>query len=108
MLTIERLTDVSGNLMAGFFVRDGAGKAVAIGASCADGFVMPTQKRYARDVDLCRKVALLTGQPIKWNLSFYGRHCSSGTRQELMAQVRRCSDPRCNHTRRLSRIGRGR
>lgn len=91
-LTIDRcFHKVSGEPLAGFFVRNGIGKAVAIGAFCADGdgFVMPSQKRYARDTDLCRAIAKLTDLPIKWNLIFHGRHISSGTRQDLMRQVRR-------------------
>jgi hypothetical protein len=72
MLSIERLHAIDGHLLAGFFVRNGAGKVVAIGAFCKDGFVMPARKRYARDIDLCRKVAEITGEPIKWNLSLLG------------------------------------
>lgn len=44
MLNIERLTDKSGRVMAGFFVRNAANKVLAIGAP---GFVMPSRKRYA-------------------------------------------------------------
>jgi len=69
MLTIERLTSLQGNTMAGFFVRNRAGKAMAIGAFAGpNGFVMPTRKRYCRDIDLCRALGKLTGLPVKWNL----------------------------------------
>jgi hypothetical protein len=91
MLRIERLTHkVTGEPLAGFFVRNAIGKAVAVGAFSSDGgFVTPTLKRYCRDVDLCRKIGELTGIPIKWNLTFWCRHFTSHNRQDLMRRVRR-------------------
>lgn len=89
MLRIERLKDLSGREMNGFFVRNASGKALAIGAFSPDGgFVTPSRKRYARDVSLCVALARLTGIPVKWNLSMYDRHVTSGTNQELMRVVR--------------------
>ena len=90
-MTIERFTDLQGRQMAGFFVRNRAGKALAIGAfSRNGGFVHPTHKRYARDLSLCEALAKITGLPVSWNLSFYGRHVSSHGRQDLDKIVRKC------------------
>ena len=89
MLRIERFNDLQGRPLAGFFVRNGADKVVAVGAACADGFVMPSQKRYCRDLDLCRAISRLTNQPIKWNLTFWCNHVTSHNRQDLMRSLRR-------------------
>ena len=72
MLTIDRLYTIQGVRCCGFFVRNGRGKVIALGAdssSTSDGFVSIGAKRYAKDVDLCRSVWKLTGLPVKWNLS---------------------------------------
>jgi len=98
MLKIDRLTNLEGKPMAGFFVRNASGKVLAIGAwNLNRSFVKPTEKRYARDLSLCEALAKLTGCPVQWNIVWWCEHCSSGTRQELMRQVRQCRDRRHNH-----------
>ena len=94
-MKIERFHDLQGNLLAGFFVRNRIGKLVAIGANpkSGNGFVTPSHKCYARDVDLCRALGTLTGQPVKWNLVFYGNHLSSHNRQDLMRKIRQTRRP---------------
>jgi hypothetical protein len=99
MLEIERFKTPSGDNLVGFFVRNKINKVVAIGAYSQDGFVMPTRKRYARDVDLCRAIAKLTGLPIKWNLCYWGKYLSSGTRQDLMRQVKQRTSRMGIHSR---------
>jgi hypothetical protein len=88
-LRIERLETLSGHVQPGFFVRNRANKVLAIGAYSRDPFVMPSRKRYARDLGLCQAIAALTGLPMKWNLTWYCNHVTSGTNQELMHQVRK-------------------
>ena len=89
MLSIDRITDVSGREMPGFFVRNAKRKILAIGAfSQAHGFVMPSRKRYARDISLCEALGRITGLPVKWNIGYYGKIVCSGTEQELMRKVR--------------------
>jgi hypothetical protein len=97
MLRIERLETITGHPLPGFFVRNRADKVLAIGAFSSDGFVMPSRKRYVRDLPLCESIARLTGLPMKWNLSTYGEHISSGGNQQLMREVKRCSLSRHNH-----------
>lgn len=100
MLRIDRFHAIDGTPLRGFFVRDKANKVLAIGATSSatsEGYVMPSRKRYARDVELCRAIWKLTGVPMKWNLTFHGRHVTSHNNQDLMRTVRRCADPRCNH-----------
>ncbi len=89
MLRIERLETIDGRTMPGFFVRDGANKVVAIGAFSCEPFVMPSRKRYARDLNLCEAISRLTQVPIKWNLTMYGNHVTSHNRQDLMRRIRR-------------------
>ena len=97
MLTIERLEHkITGAILPGFFVRNRVGKVLAIGAYSQDGgFVMPSRKRYAKDVDLCRALGKLTGLPVKWNLTFWCNHVTSHTRQALMCSVRKCGCREC-------------
>ena len=97
MLRVERLKTMDGRTMAGFFVRNQAGRALAIGAFSSDPFVMPTAKRYAKDLPLCEAIARITGLPLKWNLAMYGPHVTSGTRQQLTQIVRKCRTPQHNH-----------
>lgn len=90
MIRIERLTNLQGREMPGFFVRNASNKVLAIGTFSANGgFVMPSRKRYARDISLCEALGRVTGLPVKWNLSCYGHHITSGTNQELMQIVKR-------------------
>ena len=84
-MTIDHMTTIDGRKRAGFFVRNRANKVLAIGAP---GWVMPSRKRYARDISLCAALAKLTGQPVRWNLSYYGKHVSSHGEQTLMRIVR--------------------
>ena len=87
MLTIDRIINIhTGAPLNGFFVRNRKRKALAFGSFHVEplrGFVMPLRKRYARDVSLCRRLANLTGLPVKWNLSYWCNRCTSGTEQEL-------------------------
>jgi hypothetical protein len=93
-MRIDRITDIHGNRTAGFFVRNRADKVLAIGADPgfigrdAVGFVIPSRKRYARDLSLCVALGKITGQPVKWPLSYYGKHVSSHGEQVLMRIVR--------------------
>ena len=89
MLRIERFYTLQGNLLNGFFVRNAANKAVAVGAFGSDPFVMPSAKRYARDLDLCVAISALTQVPMKWNLTFWCNHVTSHNRQDLMRSLRR-------------------
>ncbi len=89
MLRIERMETIDGRVMPGFFVRNGINRVVAIGAFSSDPFVMPSRKRYARDLSLCESISRLTQVPIKWNLTMYGKHITSGTSQDLQRQIKR-------------------
>lgn len=89
MIRIERLTNLQGREMPGFFVRNAANKVLAIGAFAgANSFVMPSRKRYARDITLCEALGRVTGLPVKWNIDYYGKLVSGATEQELMRKVR--------------------
>lgn len=85
-MIIEQLKTIDGQTCLGFFVRNRVGKVLAIGAP---GWVKPTHKRYARDLSLCIALGKLTGQPVSWNLGYYGKHVTSGSKQDLMQIVRR-------------------
>lgn len=65
MLQLVQFTDKNtGEPTAGFSIRNGIGKSIAIGAACLDSsrsFVQMSAKRYANDADLVAKVARLTG-----------------------------------------------
>lgn len=90
-LTIDPIVALDGSTCRGFFVRNRKGKVLAVGATAKGddpGFVHPHAKRYARDVELCKALARLTGLPVKWNLSFYGRVVTSGNPQQAKAMCR--------------------
>ena len=77
MLRIDRLVTLQGVTCNGYFVRNARNKVLAIGAYGVNPFVMPSRKRYARDVELCKAIARLTKHPIKWNLTIHGKDVHS-------------------------------
>lgn len=59
-MILEQLVDIrTGEKLAGFFIRNKNGKAIAIGA--LTHFVKMCAKRYEADKPLCRKVERMTG-----------------------------------------------